>query len=206
MFRLNTLGSLIIFIASYLPLSIIIVIQNYNSEYYLPVFESPKQWLTAFYNSFKYMVHSPTLAVSFILIPLICLILTFFTLSRINKMANIEIEIKDICNMQSDIVNYSIPYFAAFFQLDLTDTPQIIAFFTFLLTMFLIQNKSEYIFYNPIILLLGYKYVSINYIDNKCITHCNAFIKSNIEKESIVNSCVFSNILFITSTKREKND
>ncbi|WP_410499638.1 hypothetical protein [Chitinibacter sp. S2-10] len=140
--------SFVVFLGSYLPLCLILIVQDIKDEYFslgiwkpglklvLPIVEHSNFLLAAFF-------------VCFASFALLC--------QFMRKPTNqIKIKVVSVKAIPNDIINYVFPYVVSFMGLDLTDPRKILGFLLFLFWMFLITHKSGQILMNPLLLVLGW--------------------------------------------------
>ena len=154
-FRL--IPAIIVFLGSYLPLSIILLAQNFdyksiNSKICNPL--TSTDCLVPF--------ASPIATISFALICTICMIFTLFVLSTAKP--NKQISISNFEYIPTDLMNYTLPYVVSFMNVDFSNLGNFIGFIVFLSWMFWITQKSGQILLNPVLIALGWRHYSIEYV------------------------------------------
>lgn len=143
----------LIFLGSYLPLAIILAIQDI-----------PKQWwsrrickFTNFgdggcdFNPFG----SPILSLSFLIISSVAVLLAWSSLRRISYP--FLVDVKRAKATPNEIINYTFPYVVSFMGISYEDPQKLLGFAVFLLWMFAITYKSGQILMNPLLLILGWR-------------------------------------------------
>lgn len=155
-FRL--LPALLVFLGSYLPLALILALQDINSHSWsaglctdikacaLPKFDHP--WLSAL-----------GLATTGL-----CLLLTIKLLSQLRY--KYPIKVIDSKPIPSELVSYSFPYIVSFMGVDYNSIGKLVGLVAFLAWPFLITYKAGQTIMNPVLLLFGWNLyevrVSIN--------------------------------------------
>lgn len=143
----------LIFLGSYLPLAIILAIQDI-----------PKQWwsrpickFTNFgdgrcdFNPFG----SPIFSLSFLIISSVAVLLAWSSLRRISYP--FLVDVKRAKATPNEIINYTFPYVVSFMGISYEDPQKLLGFAVFLLWMFSITYKSGQILMNPLLLILGWR-------------------------------------------------
>lgn len=140
----------IVFIGSYLPLSIILIIQDIGAEYPGLQFWLPGRGLQFLIPKLEHPLFSWT----FFIFCLFAFLRIYKNL--INISGTIRIKIEKSKSIPNDIINYVFPYVVSFMGLDLNDPRKVAGFFLFIFWMFLITHKSGQILMNPLFLVFGW--------------------------------------------------
>lgn len=143
----------LIFIGSYLPLAIILAIQDI-----------PASWWTRSvclrgeivkgacdFNPFT----TPSLSVTFLAVSTVAVLLAWSSLRKIAYPFNVEV--KRAKATPNEIINYTFPYVVSFMGITYGDPQKLLGFGVFLLWMFAITYKSGQILMNPLLLILGWR-------------------------------------------------
>lgn len=146
----------IVFLGSYLPLSIILVAQNFHysalrSQFCDPIYGS--NCALPFENA--------AATLGFAIICLLCMVFTIFVLSAVKPKH--DIVITNFEYIPSDLMNYTLPYVVSFMNLNLGSIGNFFGFAVFLGWMFWISLRSGQIMLNPVLIALGWKHYSIEY-------------------------------------------
>lgn len=150
-FRL--ISAFLIFIGSYLPLAIILAIQDIPSVWWkLPLcIVDGTSFTECSFNAFKH----PLLALTFLGVTFLSVVLANLSFKKITYPFDIEvINSKTISN---DIINYVFPYVVSFMGINYNDPEKLLGFGVFLLWMFAITYKSGQIIMNPLLLMFGWR-------------------------------------------------
>ncbi len=140
--KLRLLSSILIFISAYSPLSIIFLIQDYDSK---------THWFS-----------SPWVVLSiFALAALSCLVI--WASVHFMKVSTPPITIVSVSNRSGELINYSIPYMVSFFVLNLSDIKLLLSFAFFMVIMYWMTLKTHNIFINPILAIMGYNIYDVHY-------------------------------------------
>jgi hypothetical protein len=152
--RLRILVACIIFIGSYLPLSLILLAQNYDYNRWC----KPPTWV---FFGWPIALKNPGFGVGIFGACLICFLLTLPALTIVP--ARQQITITKIEHTPADLMNYVLPYVVSFMSIDYQDTGKFVGFLIFLGWMFLITYKSGRIILNQVLTVLGWRLYKIAY-------------------------------------------
>jgi len=150
------LTSLIVFFASYFPLSVILLVQNFD---YSSV-ESSFCWPLKT-GDCELPLRNPAWAIGMVVVAFICLLITMAALALIKPKQ--EIEIEDIKYVPTDLMNYTLPYIVSFMSIDYQDTGKFVGFSVFLAWMFWISHRSGQIVLNPLLISLSWRLYETSY-------------------------------------------
>lgn len=150
-FRLSS--AFLIFIGSYLPLAIILAVQDIPKEWWersiCGVSSAPIGG--CMFIPFK----NPTLALTFLALTFFSMLLANWVFKKISFQFGIEVvTTKAIPN---DIINYVFPYVVSFMGISYNEPEKLLGFSVFLLWMFAITYKSGQIIMNPLLLMFGWR-------------------------------------------------
>ncbi|QKC97166.1 hypothetical protein EB231_22640 [Mesorhizobium sp. NZP2298] len=121
--------SFLIFIGSYLPLSLILLAQNYDYS----SIGNPICW--AFWKpTCTIPFKNPWFATGIFLLCLVCFVLTLVLLAALRPYT--PITVRSASHVPADLMNYSLPYVVSFMSIDYQDTGKFIGFLIFLAWMF----------------------------------------------------------------------
>ncbi len=154
----RTLISFIVFSASYLPLSMILLAQNY--EFSSKIDCNCLEW-PVFQSTCKLPFKNPGFSLSFFFGCLICLFISISMLLVINP--KIPIHIKSAKHIPADLMNYVLPYVVSFMSIDYQETGKFIGFAIFMIWMFWITNASGQVILNPLLTVFNWQLYEITY-------------------------------------------
>ncbi len=144
-------SALIIFLGSYLPLALILAVQDIPTSWWSQPLCSPLDEYECLFIPFSH----PLLAGSFLLITVSAVLGSNFALHKVEYPFSAEVvKSKTIPN---DIINYVFPYVVSFMGISYSEPEKLIGFVVFLLWMFAITYKSGQIIMNPLLLMFGWK-------------------------------------------------
>lgn len=148
--------ALIVFIGSYLPLSLILLAQNIDyaalgKDFCWPIYDS----------HCPLPINSPIVSIGLFALTLLCFGLTVISLRLIHPSTDIKITEAEY--IPTDLMNYTLPYVVSFMSVDYQDTGKFVGFLVFLAWMFWITYRAGQIILNPVLIALGWRLYSITY-------------------------------------------
>lgn len=194
--QFKLLPSFIMFLGSYFPLSIILILQDIPSHAWsnhLCTFSE----LTNFFDSCNFpSPTNPLLAYSLVAITFLSLIFVCTYLKILKGKTTLKIE--DSKLIPNDLINYTFPYVVSFMGLSLDEHGKLAGALVFLLFMFLLTFRSGEIIMNPILLLLGWHIYEVTGTINNQKRKFKALSKFAIHSNDNVKSRRAQNIYIIT--------
>ena len=155
--KLTVFIEVLIFIASYFPLFLILLIKDINSDFYKGnltidcIFKNPITSLTLFLISF---------------IALFIVIITMkYALKKDGDGNDDKISIKSSQLIRGDMLNYTIPFLVGLIGFTYDSWTITLSMLVFLMFMFLFLKKDSSLLLNPMLLLLGINLYRIEYIE-----------------------------------------
>lgn len=151
--QFNLLPAFLIFLGSYLPLAIILAVQDIPATWWdrplctTALFKTGECQFIPFDN--------PTLSITFLLVSTLATLLARSSLRRIKYP--FLLDVKRMKATPNEIINYTFPYVVSFMGITYGDPQKLIGFGVFLLWMFAITLKSGQILMNPLLLIFGWK-------------------------------------------------
>lgn len=147
-----------IFLASYLPLSIILLFQDLDvSVLARGVCRVP--WRDALACDLPFQ--HPRASLSAVALCLVCLLLSLAALGVLKPKH--EVKILSSKQVAADLMNYTLPYVVAFTTLDYTDVGKLFGFLVFFVWMFVITLRSGQLGMNPVLIVFGWRLYEIEY-------------------------------------------
>lgn len=174
--QFRILIALFIFLGSYLPLSLILLAQNYDYAYL------NNQICWQFWNGGCALpFRNPSFAIGIFVACLICFVVTLGSLAVVRPKQ--EIAIGEAKHVPTDLMNYTLPYVVSFMSIDYQEQGKFIGFLIFLGWMFWITYKSGQIILNPLLIVLGWRLYDISYTfaGSSGAQSGNALVKGRIE-------------------------
>lgn len=154
--RIRLLASLMIFIGSYLPLSLILLAQNYDEG----ALSRPMCW--AFWeDGCSLPLKNPTLSITVLATCVVCFLVTLLTLKIVKPKH--EIVVTSASHVPTDLMNYTLPYIVSFMGLDYQEPGKFVGFLIFLMWVFFITHKSGQVLLNPVLIVFGWRLYDLTY-------------------------------------------
>ncbi|WP_367349966.1 hypothetical protein [Sphingobium yanoikuyae] len=148
--------AIIVFIGSYLPLSLILLAQNFD-------FAAPGKKFCWPVNEMgcALPVKSPIFSIGLFALTLLCFGVTLIALRVIRP--SIDVEVMEAEYVPTDLMNYTLPYVVSFMSIDYQETGKFIGFLVFLAWMFWITHRAGQIILNPVLIAMGWRLYTISY-------------------------------------------
>ncbi|MPZ35616.1 MAG: hypothetical protein GEV13_32415 [Rhodospirillales bacterium] len=174
--QFRILIALLIFLGSYLPLSLILLAQNFDYA------SLSKPFCCAFWTgTCSLPFKNPAFAIGIFAVCVACLVVTLGSLAVVRPKH--EILVKDAKYVPTDLMNYTLPYIVAFMSIDYQESGKFVGFLIFLGWMFWITYKSGQIILNPLLIVLGWRLYDLSYsfVGSNDPQNAKALVKGNIE-------------------------
>lgn len=144
-------SAVLLFLGSYLPLAVILMVQDIATKYWsAPLCGWKGQWNC----QFQILAH-PWLAWGTVAVTFGALLLMVVALRSVRLPHRVHVqEVKAIPN---DLINYVLPYVVSFMGLSYADPQKLGGFLVFWVVLFLITYRSGQILMNPLLIVLGWK-------------------------------------------------
>ncbi|MDC9597031.1 hypothetical protein [Xenorhabdus anantnagensis] len=174
-----------IFLGSYLPLSTILLVQDYDKKkatgnFCLNIF---------FSDSCQLPLHKSYLSLGFLIICLICFVFSWLTLMLTGSEGQ-TIKVISAKYTPADLMNYVLPYIVSFMSIDYLQDTKFFGFIIFLIWLFWLSYKSGQVILNPMLIVFNWRMYEITYRfpggkdEFTGIVLANKDIQPNIEYES----------------------
>ncbi|WP_447981042.1 hypothetical protein [Achromobacter kerstersii] len=186
--QMRLLPALILFLGSYFPLSLILLIQDIKETSW----QAPLCKLTEISSCHLPELTNPERALSLFGICAVSLII-FMTLMR-NLAGYSKLEVIDSKSVPNDLINYVFPYVVSFMGLDLAINGKFFGFLLFILLMFVITYRSGQILMNPFLLVAGWQLYELNIVTEGHKRCVKALSKEQIRSGDHLNSCLIHGI------------
>jgi hypothetical protein len=152
-------ASIIIFAGSYLPLSLILLAQDFRIElvsypFCLPMPDSSVDCVIPFRNA--------GYSISIFLICLVCFFVTLIVLSVVRPKNSIDV--REAKYIPAELMSYTLPYIVSFMSLNYQETGKFVGLAIFLVWIFLITHRSGQIILNPLLIVFGWRLHEIKYV------------------------------------------
>ena len=148
--------ALVVFIGSYLPLSLILLAQNSNFaalgwRLCWPITE----------RACALPIKSPIFSIGLFALTLLCFGITLIALRAIRP--SIDVDVLEAEYVPADLMNYTLPYVVSFMSIDYQETGKFIGFLVFLVWMFWITYRAGQVTLNPVLIAMGWRLYTISY-------------------------------------------
>jgi hypothetical protein len=153
-FRLPT--AVIVFLGSYLPLSVILLAQDFDYAQ----FGAKACWPLEFGHC-EIPLQNPAFSLLMTMLTVICFLITVFALRLIKPKQ--AIEVVDAKYIPTDLMNYTLPYVVSFMSIDYQNIGKFVGFAVFLVWMFWISYRSGQIVLNPLLIALSWRLYEVGY-------------------------------------------
>ena len=155
--QLRLVWAAAIYLGSYLPLSLMLLIQDME-------FKATAAGCTVqrvqHLQCFQPLRH-PVPTIVFVATCSIGFLVTLAIIRLLPKKQ--KVQITEYKHIPADLINYTFPYILSFAALDFEDTGKTIGFIVFLGWIFWITHRSGQIIMNPVLAALGWKLYEIKY-------------------------------------------
>lgn len=176
--KLRVWAAVFIFIGSYLPLSLILLAQDFDyqalgSKICIDFWSQGSRCELPFAH--------PALSISIFAVCFTCLLFTVFVLQAVQ--AKRPIKILSRTHIPSELMNYTLPYVVSFMGVGYNETGKFVGIIIFLAWMFWITYKSGQIILNPILPVFGWRLYEIeySYIGGKNTFTASALIQGELD-------------------------
>lgn len=142
--RLHPWASLLLFLSAYAPLLLILVIKDYDPQ--LP------HWLP----------QHPLFSAAIFLIAIGSSIGILRAVRDVQS--GLSVKVTKASNKSGEMFGYSIPYMLAFLRIDLGDWQTLLSLFVFLAMLFLVAYRTQTVFVNPVLALVGYMLIDCTFM------------------------------------------
>jgi hypothetical protein len=154
--QFRILTALTIFLGSYLPLSLILLAQNYDYS----ASTSSLCW-RLWSSGCKTPLKNPEFAISAFLVCATCFLVTLIVLALVKPKH--EIVMLEAKYIPTDLMNYTLPYVVSFMSIDYQDMSKFIGLAIFLAWMFWITYRSGQVLLNPLLIVFGWRLYDLRY-------------------------------------------
>jgi len=191
--KVKLLPAVFLFLGSYFPLSVILLLQDISGA----------SWEKSICWSLQ-SCEMPTLMNSGRSLSLFALcsasLIVFLWVLR-NLPSDHEVTVKAAKTVPNDLINYVFPYVVSFMGLDLGDDGKFYGFVVFLAWMFLITYRSGQILMNPLLLALGWQLYELNIVTTKHVRTRMALSKSAVYPNDTLKCCYIQGMYILSKEK-----
>lgn len=172
--KTKLLPSIAIFISGYTPLFLIMVIKDISQVNWYK-FEFERELFIPYWVEFG----NTGIVILLLLLSVFSLALLTFVLKNVTRNS-FDINIKKAKSRSSEVVNYTIPYMISFVAFDLSKWQDILSLFLFLSVLCLLSIRSQSVFINPILAMLGYGLYDCKYNESGNEKECVMLSKHDL--------------------------
>lgn len=178
--QIKFLASVLIFLGSYLPLALILLVQDANYELLGQGF----CWhVWGQQTGCVIPLGHPRFSLAILVICLFSFCLTFVALSASQPKALIHVT--ESRYIPAELMSYTLPYVVAFMSIGYQETGKFVGLTIFLAWMFWITYKSGQIILNPVLTVFGWRLYEVKYFfpadKNKTVANGRALARGPID-------------------------
>ena len=149
-------ASVVIFLGSYFPLSLILLAQDFGYDRL-----GERFCINVFSSSCDLPIQNPYFSIPIFLLCFICFVLALVALKSVKP--NKQIKLVEVKHVPAELMSYTLPYVVSFMSLDYQETGKFGGVIIFLFWMFVITHRSGQIILNPLLIVFGWKLNEIKY-------------------------------------------
>ncbi|WP_156372185.1 hypothetical protein [Acidovorax sp. Leaf78] len=186
--KMRLLPALLLFLGSYFPLSLILVVQDIKDASW----KEPICTIAAISTCHLPELENPSRALSLLAICALSLILFIIMMNGLYAYSTLEV--LDSKSVPNDLINYVFPYVVSFMGIDLGAEGKFYGFLLFILLMFVITYRSGQILMNPFLLVSGWQLYELNILtegQKRCV---KALSQDQIQPGDRLESCLVHGI------------
>jgi hypothetical protein len=186
--KMRLLPALILFLGSYFPLSLILLVQDIKESSW----KEPICKIVAITTCHLPELSNSGRAISLLSICALSLLLFIILMNGLSAYSNLEVI--DSKSVPNDLINYVFPYVVSFMGLDLGADGKFYGFLMFILLMFVITYRSGQILMNPFLLVSGWQLFELNILtegQKRCV---KALSQNQIQPGDHLDSCLVHGI------------
>lgn len=180
--------ALILFLGSYFPLSLILLIQDIKESSW----KAPLCKGTEFSACYLPELSNPERALG--LLGICGLSLVIFMVLMKNLSGYSSLDVVDSKSIPNDLINYVFPYVVSFMGLDLGVDGKFFGFVLFIVLMFVITYRSGQILMNPFLLVAGWQLYELNIVTENHKRCVKALSKEPVRSGDHLESCLVHGI------------
>lgn len=145
-----------IYLGSYLPLSIILLAQNFDYSR-----AGQPMCIAVWRDACQLPLKNPLFSAVALAVCVVGLVVTLLAITITRPKQKIEITSSKY--VAADLMNYVLPYVVSFMGLSYGETDKIVGFAVFLAWIFLITYKSGQIMMNPVLSVFGWRLYEVEF-------------------------------------------
>lgn len=199
--KLRIIASLVVFIGSYFPLSLILLAQDFryellSADFCWPIGIDP--CVMPFRNG--------TLSIPAFAICLVCVFFSFGVLKSVKP--KIPVDVKEAKYIPAELMAYTLPYVVSFMSLEYKDTGKFVGLLVFLGWMFVITYRSGQLILNPLLIAFGWRLyeVTVSYPGDTEARTSWALSQSDLQPNTRCSVATIQDVMIIKSQRTEASD
>ncbi len=180
--------ALILFLGSYFPLSLILLIQDIKETSW----KAPICNMAEISSCSLPELSNPERALGMLGICAISLVIFMLLMKSLSGYSRLEVI--DSKSIPNDLINYVFPYVVSFMGLDLGVDGKFFGFMLFIMLMFVITYRSGQILMNPFLLVAGWQLYELNIVTEGHKRCVKALSKERVKSGDQLESCLVHGI------------
>lgn len=195
--QIRFLASVAIFVGSYLPLAVILLVQDLN----FALLGNRPCLPTAIHDAAcKVPLLHPYIALSALTVCVACFTLTLSALSKVAPKK--KINVTETKYIPAELMSYTLPYVVSFMGIGYQETAKFAGLGIFLIWIFWITHRSGQMLLNPLLAVFGWRLyeVKYSYLGEAKAKQGRALIKGDLEPDSTYQYAMIQSILVIRPT------
>lgn len=186
--QMRLFPALILFLGSYFPLSLILLVQDIKETSW----QRPLCKIAELSYCMLPELSNPGRALGLFVICAVSLII--FAILMKNLPSHSSLDVVEVRSVPNDLINYVFPYIVSFMGLDLGTDGKFFGFLLFILLMFVITYRSGQILMNPFLLVAGWHLYEMNIVTEGHARCVKALSKDLIKPGDHLESCLVHGI------------
>ena len=186
--QMRLFPGLILFLGSYFPLSLILLIQDIKESSW----KAPLCRIAEVSSCHLPELTNPGKAVGLLGICAVSLIIFMVLMKSLSGYSSLEVV--DSKSVPNDLINYVFPYVVSFMGLDLSIDGKFFGFLLFIVVMFVITYRSGQILMNPFLLVAGWQLYELNIVTEGHRRCVKALSKEQVKSGDHLESCLVHGI------------
>lgn len=187
-------ASLVVFLGSYFPLSLILLAQDYRYE----LLTAPVCWPLAG-DGCIWPFRNGTFPLAIFAVCLACFALSLSVLAAVKP--KMPVNIRESKYVPAELMSYTLPYIVSFMSLEYHETGKFVGLVIFLSWMFLITYRSGQLILNPLLIVFGWRLYEIRYSfpGDAHERTCRVLSKISLQPDKRYNQSVVQDVMIIKS-------
>ncbi|MFQ2277114.1 hypothetical protein [Aeromonas hydrophila] len=186
--QMRLLPALILFLGSYFPLSLILLIQNIKETSW----QAPLCRIAEISSCYLPELTNPGRALGLLGICTVSLVIFMGLMKSLAGFSSLEVV--DSKSVPNDLINYVFPYVVSFMGLELGVDGKFFGFLLFIVLMFVITYRSGQILMNPFLLVAGWQLYELNIVTEGHKRCVKALSKEQVKSGDNLESCLIHGI------------